>query len=294
MFNWNDLKYLLAVARNGSTLAAARALRVNQSTVQRRLLDLEASLKLRLVDRLPSGYCLTPAGQSVLASAEAVATAIETFERRCIDAAHEGILRLTCPEPIADRLSQSGFLERFSEKHPDLRVEFVLADRYVDLAKGEADVALRSGDTDDVLVGRKIADSLWAVYASTGYVQQHGAPASIDELDRHAVVAFDASLERHRLSLWLREVAPNARIVARSNSVLGLVSAAKSGVGIAALPLPLGDGEPDLVQILPPVHELTRVWRLLCHPDARQLHRVDAFFAFVGSQIDALRPVLTG
>lgn len=294
MFNWNDLKYFLAIARNGSTLAAARALRVNQSTVQRRLADLEANLKLRLVERLPSGYRLTPAGEAVLDAAEAVASAVETFGRHCEEAAHAGILRLTCPESIADRLAQSGFLDRFHARYPDLRVEFVLADRYIDLAKGEADVALRSGDTDGILVGRKIAESLWAVYASADYVQRYGAPSSVDELRHHPLIAFDGSLSKHRLSTWLAEVAPGARIAARSNSVLGLVSAAKSGVGIAALPTPLGDGALDLVQVLPPVPELNRAWRLLCHPDARQLRRVDAFFDFVGSQIDALKPVLTG
>src|SRR5690606_39101588 len=166
MFNWNDLKYCLAVARSGSTLAAARALKVNQSTVQRRLVDLEDRLKLRLVERLPSGYRLTPSGREVLASAEAVAGAIERFERSCAEAAHAGTLRLTCPESIADRLTRSGLLDRFQARYPGLRIEFVLADRYIDLAKGEADVAFRSGDTDGVLVGRKIADSLWAVYAS--------------------------------------------------------------------------------------------------------------------------------
>jgi len=294
MFNWNDLKYFLAIARNGSTLAAARELKVNQSTVQRRLSDLESHMKLRLMERLPSGYRLTPAGKAVLTSAETVAAAIEEFERSCAEAAHENVLRLTCPEPIADRLASSGLLDRFHAQYPALRVEFVLADRYIDLAKGEADVALRSGDTDGVLVGRKIADSIWAVYASSDYVRHHGAPTSVSEIDRHPVIAFDSSLAGHRLSAWLREVAPNAPIAARSNSVLGLVSAAKAGVGIAALPLPLGDGESDLVQVLPPVPELSRAWRLLCHPDTRHLRRVDAFFEFVGSQIGALKPVLTG
>ena len=70
MFDWNDLKYLLAVARHGSTLAAARKLRVNQATVQRRLIELEARLKLRLVERSPSGYRLTAAGSTVLPAAE--------------------------------------------------------------------------------------------------------------------------------------------------------------------------------------------------------------------------------
>ena len=294
MYNWNDLKYLLAVARNGSTLGAAREMKVNQSTVQRRVLELEQELKLRLVERLPSGYRLTPAGDAILSAARAVEDAAADFERAVSEAAHAHILRLTCPESIADRLTRSGFLDRFQMRYPGLIVEFILADRYVDLSKGEADVAFRSGDTEGDLVGRKVAESLWAVYASRGYIDRHGAPASVAEIARHALVAFDSSLAGHRLSQWLSEVAPDAHVTARSNSVLGLVSAVKSGVGIGALPTPLGDGDPDLVRVLPPVADLTRAWRLLCHPDSRALRRVDAFFTFVGTQIDELRPVLTG
>jgi DNA-binding transcriptional LysR family regulator len=294
MLNWNDIRYVLGIARHGSTVAAARALGVNQSTVQRRLVEIESDLKLRLFERLPSGYRLTPSGQAVLASAEAVGAAVEAFQRACADAAHANVLRLTCPESMADRLTRSGFLDRFQARYPDLRIALVLSDRYVDLARGEADVALRSGDTDGDLVGRKVADSLWAVYASADYVRRHGAPASVQDLSRHTLVAFDSSLAGHRLSSWLARVAPDAPVAARSNSVLGLVTGVKSGVGIAALPTPLGDGDPELVRVLPPVDELARAWRLLCHPDSRHLHRVEAFFDFVAAEADALRPMLTG
>ena len=270
MFDWNDLKYLLAVAQHGSTLAAARALKVNQSTVQRRLSELEARLGLRLVERLPRGYRLTPAGAAVLPAAEAVEGAVEAFTRSASEAANVGVLRLTCPEPIAIRLTRSGLLDRFQAQHPELRVEFVLADRYVDLSKGEADVALRSGDTDADLVGRKVADSIWAVYASRDYLRRHAAPTSVEDLRHHPLIAFDESLAHHRLSVWLCDAAPGARIAARSDSVLGLVSAVKAGVGVAALPIALGDAEPDLARVLPPIPDLTRAWRLLVDPDAAQ------------------------
>lgn len=294
MFDWNDLRYLLAVARHGSTLAAARKLQVNQSTVQRRLAELEARLKLRLIERLPSGYRLTAAGSMVLPAAEQVATAIETFEQCAAEAAHAGILRLTCPEPIAIRLTRAGFVDRFHARHPDIRIQFVLADRYIDLFKGEADVALRSGDTEGELVGRKIADSIWAIYASQDYIERYGAPESVEALKTRPLIAFDESLARHRLSLWLRQIAPDAQYAARSDSVLGLVSAAKAGVGIAALPIALGDSEPELVRVLEPIAELNRAWRLLTHPDARRLPRVEAFFDFIMSEADTLRPILTG
>lgn len=294
MFDWNDLKYLLAVARHGSTLAAARKLQVNQSTVQRRLAELEARLKLRLVERSPSGYRLTAAGSTVLPAAQAVAEAVEAFEQHVAAAAHAGILRLTCPEPIAIRLTRTGLIDRFHARHPDIRIQFVLADRYIDLSKGEADVALRSGDTEGDLIGRKIADSIWAVYASRDYVDRNGAPASVDCLKTRPLIAFDETLSRHRLSLWLREIAPDAQYAARGDSVLGLVSAAKAGVGVAALPIALGDSEPDLIRVLEPIPELARAWRLLAHPDARHLPRVEAFFDFIASEADALKPVLTG
>lgn len=294
MFDWNDLKYLLAVARHGSTLAAARHLEVNQSTVQRRLTELERRLGLRLVERSPSGYRLTAAGMLVLPSAEQVAASVETFQQKVVEAAHAGILRLTCPEPIAIRLTQSGIVDRFHARNPSVRIQFVLADRYIDLSKGEADVALRSGDTEGDLIGRKIADSIWAVYASRAYLDRNGAPASIDELKVHPLIALDDSHAGHRLSIWLRNVAPEVQFAARSNSVLGLVSAAKAGMGIAALPMALGDSEADLVRILGPIHELTRAWRVLTYPDARHLPRVQAFFNFIASETEALKPILTG
>lgn len=84
------------------------------------------------------------------------------FEQEVAKALHAGVLRLTCPEPIAMRLTRSGFIDRFHSCFPQFRLEFVLADRYIDLSAGEADVALRSGDTRGELLGRKIADSIWA------------------------------------------------------------------------------------------------------------------------------------
>jgi molybdate transport repressor ModE-like protein len=297
MFDWNDLRFLLAVARAGSTLAAARQLGVNQSTVQRRLADLEARLGERLVERLAAGYRLTDLGQAVLARAEAVEAAVDAFAQVVHDQGRgaRGVIRLTCPEPIAFRLTKSGIIGRFQAAHPGLTVEFVLSDSYVDLTKGEADVALRSGDTDDaVLVGRKIADSLWAVYASREYVARQGAPASDAEMAAHPLIGFEEAMAKHRAVIWLHTVAPGGTYAARSTSVLGLISAAKAGVGVAALPMSLGDAEADLVRVFGPVDALTRDWRILAHPDQRHAPRVEAFFRFILSETDALHPILTG
>jgi DNA-binding transcriptional LysR family regulator len=296
-FDWDDLRYLLAVARHGSTLAAGRALGVDQSTVQRRLVELERRIGQSLVQRQPTGYRLTEFGQEMLPFAEAVETAVLGFERqlRTLGGEAAGVIRMTCPEPIVNRITQTGLLDRFHARHPALRVQFVMSDKYLDLSQGDADVALRSGDTDDdELVGRKIADSIWAVYASRAYIERHGRPATIDDLARHALVGFDDTMAKHRIAQWLRQVAPEVPLAARSSSVLGLIYSVKAGIGVGPLPVPLGDAEPDLVRVLEPVAELTRIWRLLTTRELRRTPRVSAFFDFIVEEIETLRPILTG
>jgi len=297
MFEWNDLRYFLAVARHGSTVAAAKALKLSQSTVQRRLTELEHRIGRPLVKRSPTGYSLTQFGREMLPYAERVEHAVQAMEqhRGTIERGEVGVIRITCPEPIMVRITQSALLDRFHARYPGLRVECVMSDKYLDLSKGDADVALRSGDTDDeVLVGRKIADSIWAVYASRKYIARRGKPDRVEDLDHHAIVGLDQSMANHRATTWLREIAPNAEIAARSNSVLGLVSAAKSGIGLAPLPTALGDAEADLVRVLGPIPELNRSWRLLTHPDLRQTPRVSAFFDFVNDELASFRSILTG
>jgi DNA-binding transcriptional LysR family regulator len=292
-FDWDDLKHFLAVARHGSTLAAGRALGVDQSTVLRRVAELERALGRELVLRSPTGYRLTPFGESLRPLAEQVERAAAAVAAAG-DAA-QGVVRVTCPEPIVQRLVQSELLARFHARYPDLQVVFVSGDRYADLMAGEADIALRSGDTDDgELLGRKIADSLWAVYASRGYVERHGRPSRIEELASHALIGLHESMASHRVSSWLQQVAPQGRVVARTHSILGLVHAAKAGLGVAPLPYALGEADPELVRLLGPIDELKRIWRVLVAPDRRHAPQVAAFFDFVVAEVEALRPILSG
>ena len=297
MFDWDDLRHFLAVARHGSTLAAAKALGVNQSTVQRRLAELERRIGRPLVIRHPTGYRLTELGEALRPEAEAVENAVIAFERRLAAAGQEitGTLRVTCPEPLVIRMTASTLVDRFYERYPGLRVEFVMSDRYLDLGKGEADVAIRAGEQiEPTLVGRKISDSPWGVYASRGYVARHGRPESVADLDQHAVVGFDGALNDHRAARWLRKVAPDARIAARNNSIPGLIYAVKSGVGLATLPIALGDRESDLVRVLGPLPDLATHWYLLTHPDLRKTPRVSAFFDFIVEERRLVRSILTG
>jgi len=291
MFDWDDLKPLLGLSRHGSLLAAARALGANQTTLQRRISALEQRLGRSLVIRDPAGYRLTALGQEAVA----VAARMEREAEGLVTSARRGggsvqALRLTCPEPVVPRLRP--LIAIFESEHPDIQVAFVTSDGYLDLSKGEADVAFRSGDTEADLVGRKVADSIWSVYASYDYVARRGLPADEGELSRHALVSLDAAMSKHRLVGWLAAVAPEAVIAARSSSILGLISAVRSGIGVAPLPANLADAEEGLVRAFGPVPALQRTWRLLTRPELRQTAAVAAFYAFAEQRRAELKAIL--
>lgn len=297
MFDWNDLKYLLAVARHQSTTAASRALQVNQSTVQRRLVELEKCLGQALVQRQSTGYKITafgerllPLAQQVEQSVAALTQQVETFRREVT-----GVVKMTCPEPIVLRITQSNLLDRFSERYPQLRVEFVISDKYLDFAKGEVDIALRSGDNEDsTLVGRMVGESLWAVYASPRYIARRGQPNGEADLAQHDWIGLEESMTKHRVSMWLQSAGLQSRVVARNNSMLGLVNSARAGIGLAPLPTALGESEKDLVRVLGPIAAMTRLWRVLTTPELRHAPRVAALFDYLVDEADSLRPIITG
>jgi DNA-binding transcriptional LysR family regulator len=296
VLDWNDLRYFLAVARAGSTIAAAKLLGVSQPTVQRRLAVLEGANGRKLVEPHPTGYRLTELGKSMLPHAEHIAEGVAAFERNLASSDHSltGTIKVTCPEAMVSRFL-TPLVEEFRARHPQLHVDLLLTDRIVDLAKGEADVALRTHEVNDnTLVVRRLADMPWAIYASRSYVERHGQPRRIEEIDDHAVIGFVGEMANNHGGRWLRAVAPRARIAARGNTMLGLVAAVKSGAGLAPLPAILGEVEDDLERVLDPVTELDSRIYLVMHRDLRDVPRVRAFCDFIVAEIARFRPLLTG
>lgn len=296
MFDWNDLRYFLAVARSGSTIAAAKALGVSQPTVQRRLAALEKSVGRKLVERHPMGCRLTKLGEHLRSDAEGVEQAVAAFERRLMASGEEltGTIHLTCAEGMAPGFV-TPLIAGFRARHPGIRVDLIMTDKYLDLAKGEADIAVRASDPGGgALLCRKIADAPWALYASRSYMERHHRPARVEDLDRHAVIDFGGEMRSNFAAEWLRTVAPRAAIPARGNTMLGILAAVKSGAGLAPLPMMLGEPEADLVRVFDSMPALNSAIYLVVHPDLRNAPRIRAFFDFVVAEIDAYRPFLLG
>jgi DNA-binding transcriptional LysR family regulator len=295
IFEWSDLRYFLAVARAGSTLAAARLLGTSQSTVQRRLSELESRLGRKLVKRGTSGYRLTELGESLLPHAERVEDAIAAFGRHsaAADKSLTGSVRVTCSSTMADRLVRSSLIKTFHSRYPRLRVEFVVTDKYLDLSKGEADIAIRTGHAaDEALVGRKIAEVPWAVYATRSYVERYGRPNAPKDIEDHLVVAFDGEIADYAAARWLRSAAPRARVAARSDNWPAFLATVKSGVGLGLLPIHHGDREQDLVRLIDATPRVASEFWLLVHPDMRHMPRVSAFFDYMLEEVTAFRALL--
>jgi DNA-binding transcriptional LysR family regulator len=294
-FAWDDLKHFLAFARSGSMQAAGKALGVNQSTVQRRIAELERHIGRRLVERHLGGYRLTALAGALRSAAEDVEAAVTAFERHLAasDKDPTGTIRLTCGSTVADRLRRTPLIDAFHARYPGLRVELVISDRSLDLAKGEADIAIRVGEPrDEALVCRKITDVSWSVYASHAYVERHGRPDNLDDLQDHLIVDCDGSIADYPGARWIRSVAPHATVATRSDHWQGLMLAVKAGAGLAALPHFQGASESELVRVIDNIG-LVLPFYLLMHRDMQQTPRVRAFADFVASEIKTFRALLS-
>jgi DNA-binding transcriptional LysR family regulator len=296
MLDWNDLRYFLAIHRTGTLTLAARRLKVNASTVSRRLAVLEQMLGARLFDRKPKGYALTQAGRGILDAVQAVDDTVVSLERKVAgeDARLEGAVRITSTEALV-----TGTLipccARLHERHPGIDLEFVTDNQALSLTQRDADLAIRlvkpSGDS---LVARKVGEIGFALYGSRSYLRRRDGPEPARGLAGHELVTYLAELTASPEARWLARNAPGARIVLRSNSVLAAVSAAKAGFGLALLPCWLGDSEPELRCVLRPKDAPKRDIWILVHPDLRNTPRVRAVMDVLAEELERLRPQLLG
>jgi DNA-binding transcriptional LysR family regulator len=299
MDDWNDLRLVLAVQRAGGLAAAAGALGLDHSTIFRRLNALEKKLGVRLFERLPGGtYRATAAGERMAAAGQRIEHETLSLDRDIAgrDRRPSGKLRVTSSETLAhSRLTPH--LAAFRQAHPRIVVELVIDNRVLDLARREADIALRPmRPTEGNLWGRKLADVAWTFYAARALIDRIGGPIkAADEAARLPLVGWSEGTSGIKAADWLARTTPATAVVYRTSSLVSQALAARAGIGAALLPCYLGDGDRGLERMLAePIAELaTELW-MVTHRDLRSTARVRAFFDVVGGGLSGERSVFEG
>ncbi len=298
MDDWNDARLILAIARDRSLTTAAKTLRIDHSTVFRRLTALESRLG-PLFERGPGGtYEPTPTGTRTALAAERMEDAALGLARDLAgrDARLTGRLRVTCSETLAYRLL-TPYIARFRAEHPGIVVELAIDGRVLNLSRREADIALRvARPREGDLWGRKLADVAWGAYGAPDHLEARPPLNAVEDLAGHALIGWEENAAGINAADWLTNTMPVSAIVYRTNSLINQMVAARAGLGLAMLPCYLGDPEPGLVRALPsgPIPELSRELWMVTHQDLKRTARVQAFFASIAAGIGADRSLIEG
>lgn len=274
--DWDDVRHFLALARLGSVRGAGAALGVSHSTVARRVEALEERLAARLFDRNRDGYCLTEAGRQMLARAERVELEMSALERDVVgqDERLSGSVALTCSDSYVSTILIRE-LAPFCARYQDIELAITTDGRIFDLAKREADIAIRAFpigvQPPEHLIGLAVAPVTLASYVATDHERrldpeiEGTRPRWISFEDRKQSDALIAGTSYPHVPAW--GAFASLEVVAQ---------AAREGLGLAMLPTYVGDQEPALRRLArPDVRHLADLW-LLSHPDLRDNARFRA------------------
>lgn len=289
---WDDLRYVLAVATAGSLAGAARKLKVNHTTVLRRIAAVEERMGLRLFERLSTGYVLTAGGEELIGAARSIDDTVTALERRLAgrDLRLSGTVRVTTTDTLMASVLPE-ILAEFRAQYPGIQIEIAVSNVMFNLTKRDADVAIRPApNPPESLIGRRVSRIAFGLYGAKGYLRRRKDVALAD----HAWIGPDDSLANSSVARWMRTKVPDSEVVLRADSLLAMRQAADAGLGVAALPCYLGDIAPGLVCIRRPIAEMETALWVLTHEDLRRTARVRAFTEFAATALSRRKALLEG
>jgi len=285
-YDWQDLVYFLELARHGQLVGTARRLKVDHTTVSRRIRKLEQSLNSQLFSRTPRGFVLTETGLKLLEHAEAMEYRAHAIAQTAGVEETEagGTVRIGTMEGIGSLYLGPRILD-FHESHPSILIELVTGPRWINLSKREADIFISFPKPEGKrLVIRKIGKFRIGLYASKEYLARHGAPKRKADLDEHGFVDYIDDLIEIGAVRWLGDIVSPKNVVFRSSSLIAQYASASAGLGIVALPTFVAIHNPRLKPVLPRLSTTRDIW-LSVHEDLLHVSRVKAVEQFLEQQI---------
>jgi DNA-binding transcriptional LysR family regulator len=287
---WDNVRFFLEVSRTGTLAGAARKLGVDYTTVGRRMRAMERELGTTLFERVQDRFLLTEAGEGIREVGEQMEAAALSLEQRAFASYRglSGVVRVTTTESMAQLLVLPA-ARTLRERHPDIRIHLHTGTARLDLARREADLAIRYVRAEGgELVSRRLARMAAAHYGSKDYLARHPPPGPGESLRSLDFVAPDESVRS-----WARPL-PDARVVLRTNSMLTLVHAVLLGVGVGALFCWMAEQHPALKRVWPDEPVEYDDLFLVLHKDVQRTGRVRAFIEALEERVGEVTPELQG
>lgn len=281
--NWDDLKYFLAVAREGQILGAAKKLDVSQATLNRRISNLEQALGKKLFDRSTTGCVLLPSGQILMEHAERVESEViqTTADLRDDTQVLSGTVRIGAPDGfgvsfLAPRLHQ------LADQYPHLQIQLVPMPRVFSLSQREADIAITIGrPKKGRLRVRKLTDYSLSLYASQQYLQRSGTPQQLADLTEHRLVGYVEDLIFSSELEYNRQIFSSWRSTIEISGVIGQFEAVRAGAGIGVLHDFMAGADKSLIPVLPDDSTLSRSYWMVWHESLKNSRKVQVVVEFL-------------
>ena len=278
--NWDDLRYFLAVAREGQMLGAASRLGVSQARLSRHIAALEDAVGARLFDRTTRGSTLTLDGEALFATAERIEAEVlsGTANMQGRDEV-AGTIRVGAPDGFGSAFLAPR-LGRFREAYPDLRIQLVPVPRSFSLSEREADLAIMVGRPEKGrLRVRKLVDYALGLYASKDYLDRAGPPKDLADLTTHSLVGYVDDLIYTPELNYAREFLRDWRSSIEISTAIGQFEAVRAGAGIGICHDFMA-ADTDLIRLFPEL-SVTRSYWTVWHENQAVARRVQAFAALL-------------
>lgn len=289
-FDWDLIRSFLAVARAGKLTAGAKVLRIDHSTLSRRISSLEKSLGAKLFDHSVSGYSLTPQGEQLLLRAESIESSIFSLDRHFGQSSRvSGTVRVGAPDGFGTTVLAPA-LGRLSLAHPDLCVDLIATPRVFSLSKREADIAVALAcPPRGRLHGRKLTDIEFGVY-----VAKEASPLweNVRTPDDFAGLPFISYIEDLIYTPELDYLGEIAKCIVpriRISSLVAQLQATASGAGLCVLPRFLADRDERLMRVLPDEASFRRTLWMIVHSDMRDIARIQVTSEFIVEEVRRTR-----
>ncbi|MGY4177765.1 DNA-binding transcriptional LysR family regulator [Bradyrhizobium sp. USDA 4518] len=289
-FDWDLIRSFLAVARAGKLTIGAKHLRIDHSTLSRRIASLEKCLGAKLFDHSVSGYSLTPQGEQLLGRAEAIESSIFSLDRQFGQRSRiSGAVRIGSPDGFGTTVLAPA-IGKLAAAHPELEIDLVAVPAVFSLSKREADIALALAcPPKGRLHGRRLTDLDFGVYAAKAVQKFWEGVKSLDDLSSLPFISYIEDLIYTPELDYLPEISKSITPQIRSSSLVAQWQATRAGAGLCVLPRFLAGHDDSLIQVLPNEAVFSRTLWMIVHSDMKDMERIQITCDFIVEEVKRSR-----